>query len=77
MIEQLQHLAGSPDPAIAGRAQMALQIAEAFRSGGISQDEFKELMKDLVRTDKLNEECADLETKTMLVTAVYAVAQLA
>jgi hypothetical protein len=56
---------------------MALQITEAFQSGGISQDEYKELMKDLVRTDRLDSECSDLETKTMLVTAVYAVAQVA
>jgi hypothetical protein len=34
-------------------------------------------MADLVRMDKLDEEADDLETKTMLVTAIYAVAQLA
>jgi hypothetical protein len=77
MIEHLQHLAGSTDPAIVYRANMALQITEAFQSGGISQDEYKELMKDLVRADRLDSECSDLETKTMLVTAVYAVAQIA
>jgi len=77
MIEQLQVLCGAPDPAIAGRAQMALQITEAAQRGEISQDEYKELMLDLVRSDKLNEECSDLEMKTMLVTAVYAVAQVA
>lgn len=77
MIEQLQALCSAPDPAIAGRAQMALQITEAAQRGDINQDEFRELMKDLVRTDRLNEECSDLEMKTMLVTAVYAVAQVA
>lgn len=77
MIEQLQNLCGCPDPAISSRAQMALQITEAFQAGGISRDEYQELMKDLVRTDRLNSECSDLETKTMLVTAIYAVAQIA
>jgi hypothetical protein len=76
MIEQLQQLCGAADPAISGRAQMALQITEAFQRQEISESEFKELMLDLVRSDKLNEECADLETKTMLVTAVYAVVQV-
>jgi hypothetical protein len=76
MIEQLQHLCGAPDPAISGRAQMALQITEAYQKQEISESEFKELMLDLVRSDKLNQECSDLETKTMLVTAVYAVAQV-
>jgi hypothetical protein len=77
MIEHLQQLSGCPDPAIASRAQVALQMTEAYQSGGISQDEFRELMQDLVRTDRLDSECSNLETKTMLVTAVYAVAQIA
>lgn len=77
MIEQLQSLCSCPDPAISSRAQMALQITEAFQSGDINQGEYQELMRDLVRTDRLDSECADLQTKTMLVTAVYAIAQIA
>lgn len=76
MLEQLQYLTGSPDPAISGRAQMAVQITEAFQLGEVSESEYKELMLDLVRSDRLDSECSDLETKTMLVTAVYAVAQI-
>lgn len=60
----------------AERAQTALLIAQAFGKGQIEEDEFKELMADLVRADKLDEEADDLETKTALVTAVYAVAQI-
>lgn len=77
MFDQLQELCGAPDPAISGRAQMALQIAEAYARQELSDSEYKELMMDLVRSDKLDEECSDLEMKTMLVTAVYAVAQVA
>lgn len=77
MFEQLQALCGASDPAISGRAQMALQIAEAYHRQELNESEYKELMMDLVRTDKLDEECSDLEMKTMLVTAVYAVAQVA
>jgi hypothetical protein len=76
MFEQLQALCGAPDPAISGRAQMALQIAEAYSRQELSESEYKELMMDLVRSDRLDSECSDLETKTMLVTAVYAVAQV-
>lgn len=61
----------------AERAQTALLIAQAFGKGQLEEDEFKELMADLVRADKLDEEADDLETKTALVTAVYAVAQIA
>jgi hypothetical protein len=77
MFDILQQLTGSGDHAVAARAQMALQIAEAYSRQEISESEYKELMLDLVRTDKLNEECSDLEAKTMLVTAVYAIAQVA
>jgi hypothetical protein len=51
---------------------MALEMSKALKQGDISQDEYNELIKDLVRTDKLDKECSDLETKTMLVTAIYA-----
>jgi hypothetical protein len=34
-------------------------------------------MRDLVRMDRLDAEADDLELKTALVTAVYAVAQIA
>ena len=77
MIEQLQALSQCGRPWAAQRAEMALQICAAAQNGEISESEFKELMADLVRMDKLDEEADDLETKTMLVTAVYAVAQLA
>jgi hypothetical protein len=76
MFEQLQTLCGSADPAISGRAQMALQIAEAYNRSEIGESEYKELMLDLVRSDRLDAECSDLETKTMLVTAIYAVTQV-
>ena len=76
MFETLQNLTGSNDQAVAARAQMALQIADAFSRRELSDSEYKELMLDLVRTDKLDEECSDLEAKTMLVTAVYAVAKV-
>lgn len=76
MLDQLQALTGSPDPAISERASMALSFLQQYQNGQMSESEYKELMLDLVRTDRLDEECSDLETKTMLVTAVYAVAQV-
>ncbi len=77
MIEQLQQLTQCDRPWAAERATMALQICEAFQQGQLSNDEFKELMLDLVRTDKLESEVDDINLKTMLVTAIYAVAQVA
>ena len=72
----LREIADSGPGWVAERAQTALLIAQAYGKGQLEEDEFKELMADLVRADKLDEEADDLETKTALVTAVYAVAQI-
>jgi hypothetical protein len=77
MIEQLQVLTQCGRPWASERAAVALQIFEARQQGQIGEDEFKELMLDLVRTDKLEEEADDINLKTMLVSAIYAVAQVA
>jgi polyhydroxyalkanoate synthesis regulator phasin len=73
----LKQLAESGPGWAAERAETALLISQAFGKGQLEESEFKELMADLVRSDKLDQEADNLETKTMLVTAVYAVAQLA
>ena len=77
MFEQLQALAGCGRPWAAERAQYALAITEQYQGGGISAGEYKELMLDLVRMDRLDAEADDLQTKTLLVNAIYAVAQVA
>ena len=77
MIEQLKELANSDKPWAKKRAEMALMINEQYQGGGLDQEEYQQLMRDLVRTDKLESEADDLATKTLLVEAIYAVAQLA
>jgi hypothetical protein len=76
MIEQLQMLTQCGKPWAAERAAIALQICEARQQLQIGEDEFKELMLDLVRTDKLEEEADDINLKTMLVSSIYALAQV-
>jgi hypothetical protein len=51
-------------------------ITEQYQGGGLDTGEYQELMRDLVRMDRLDAEADDLELKTALVTAVYAVAQI-
>ena len=60
----------------AERAAVALQIAEALQQGQINPSEAKELLEDLVRTDKLDAEADDIHLKTMLVTGIYAIIQV-
>jgi hypothetical protein len=76
-IDALYSLSGCNDQAIAKRAQFALQITESHNRGDISTDEYQELCRDMCRMDALDHECNSVEFKTALVTAVWAVAQLA
>lgn len=76
MLDQLRAIAGCDRPWAAERASFAVMITEQYQGGGLDESEYKELMRDLVRMDRLDQEADDLELKTALFTAVYAVAQL-
>lgn len=75
-MSDLYQLAQSDKPWVAQRAQLALQLQEQYAQGSISTDEYKELLEDLVRTDVLDSEADDMHTKTMLVYAIYGLAQV-
>jgi hypothetical protein len=60
----------------AERATVALQIAQALEQKQIDPSEAKELLEDLIRTDRLDSEADDIELKTLLVTGVWAVIQV-
>lgn len=74
--ELLEQMAQDGRGWVAERAKMAIILHDQFESGGLDESEYQELMMDLVRSDRLDEEADDLDTKTMLVTAVYGVAQI-
>jgi len=57
----------------AERASYALQVNEAVRNGELSPDEAKEILQDLINTQKLDEASADQQSRAMLV---YGVTQL-
>lgn len=76
MREQLALLAESEHAWARERAQTALAMADAHAAGQLNDEEFMELMQDLVRTDQLDAAATDLETKALLVTAVLSVARV-
>ena len=76
MLDQLRAIAECGRPWAAERANFAVMITEQYQGGGLDTGEYQELMRDLVRMDRLDAEADDLELKTALITAVYAVAQL-
>lgn len=75
-MQELRELIGCGRPWAEERAQMALQLSEAYSTGQISSDEYKELLQDLVRTDTLDSEADDMAVKAILVTGVYALLQV-
>jgi hypothetical protein len=77
MINELQFLSTCGRPWAEQRAQMALEIANAFQNGDIPEDEYQALMADLINSDKLNAEADDMDVKNMLVSCIMIGAKLA
>ena len=76
-LQTLYEIAGRDDaPWAASRAAMVIAITEPYQGGGLDRGEYEEMLKDLVRMDQLDAEASDIELKTMLVTAVYAMAKV-
>lgn len=70
MSNVLHQCINSGQPWAADRAAMALQVAEALQNGQISPDEAREVLSDLVNTEKLEAEGADLQLRAALVFGV-------
>ena len=72
----LQEIADSNQSWAAKRAQMALDIQAAFEQGDVSENEYKELLEDLIGTDALDAEADDIEMKAMLVQGISVLSKL-
>ena len=68
--DELKGLIGCGKSWAEERAQLALQFADQYKAGELNQDEYQELMQDLIRTDKLDAEADDMAVKNVLVAAV-------
>jgi polyhydroxyalkanoate synthesis regulator phasin len=73
MSNVLHEVINSGQPWAAERARYALQIAEALQNGQVSQDEARALLEDLIATEKLEAEGADLQLRAALVFGVTQV----
>lgn len=73
----LKELANNDHSWAAERAQMALDIQAQRNSGALSPDEAKELMEDLIATDKLNDVADDMAVKAALITAISIASKFA
>jgi hypothetical protein len=77
MKQELEWLSTCGRPWAEQRANTALAIHAAAAAGEISESEYQELMQDLIRSDKLNEEADDQEVKNLLVSCIMIGAKLA
>ena len=75
-MQELYNIANCNKPWAAQRAQYAIQLHDALQLGQVSADEYKALLEDLVRTDKLDSEADDIELKTMLVQSVWLLSKV-
>lgn len=66
----LSELMNSGHPWAAERAHYALQVHEAVGAGQLSPSEAKEILADLISTDKLQEAAADQQARAALVFGV-------
>ena len=66
----LTEVMNSGQPWAAERAQYALQVHEAVGAGQLSASEAKEILQDLISTDKLEEGAADQQAVAALVFGV-------
>ena len=73
MIEVLEELALSDKPWAAKRAKMAVALTEQFAGGGLDEWEYEILMLRQIEDSELDKEADDLETKSLLISAVHQV----
>jgi hypothetical protein len=73
MSNVLHEVINSGQPWAAERAQYALQIAEALENNLIQPDEARALLEDLIATEKLESDGADMQLRAALVFGVTQV----
>jgi polyhydroxyalkanoate synthesis regulator phasin len=72
----LTELMNSGNAWAAERAQYALQVHQAVGAGQLSASEAKEILQDLISTEKLEEAAADQQAVAALVFGVTQLASL-
>jgi polyhydroxyalkanoate synthesis regulator phasin len=72
----LAELMNSGNTWAAERAQYALQVHEAVGAGQLSASEAREILQDLISTDKLEEAAADQQARAALVFGVQQLISL-
>ena len=72
----LHDVINAGQPWATDRAMMALQVQEALQQGQMSPEEAKEILNDLVNTEKLDEEAADMQLRAALVFGITQIVSM-
>jgi len=75
-IDDLERLATCGDSWAEEKAKLAQGLYKDFQDGNLTEDEYAELMEDLVRTDEIDAAETSIEIKSMLVGAIMMGAKL-
>jgi polyhydroxyalkanoate synthesis regulator phasin len=76
MSQVLTEVMNSGQPWAAERAQYAMQVHEAVGAGQLSPSEAKEILMDLISTDKLQDAAAEQQAVAALVFGVQQLISL-
>jgi polyhydroxyalkanoate synthesis regulator phasin len=75
-MDELQKLIGCGNTWAEEKAATAIELATIHGNGEISDDEYKELLQDLIRTDAISDDAKDIEFKSMLIAGVSGLLQV-
>lgn len=72
----LHDVISSGQPWAAERAQYALQVHDAVQNGELSPSEAKEILADIINTERLDNEAADQQLRAQLVFGIVQLASM-
>lgn len=76
-MEELYALMENGDDWAKEKASIALSICDAYARNDITEDEYRELLQDMVRSGEIEAEATSLEMATMVIQAINAASMLA
>lgn len=75
-ISEVQHLTHSSVPEIATAAKQALKLFDSMQAGSISPSEFIELLDDVVKLDKIQQNMMAIEVYRLINQAYHTILTL-
>jgi len=69
-IDQLEEVMTSEKRWARERAEVAKAIHQQYTKGNLSDSEYKELLEDIIRTDRLDQDADDVELRSNLVSGI-------